>query len=339
MAFIEFGEGNGNGNRKNYPQSKFKTGKRTCPVCGRTSDWDCNVTEDGGLVYCKFVPNESGKTDSFRRYEYILKTDSKGNLPTVKQEITDNSNQVTKADSERLHAVYSTLLEDLELKEIHSNDLLYWRKLSDNDIVRNLYASVPDYEERHETASNLSKLFDLEGVPGFYLGENGWCLNMTFSGFYIPYRDEQGRIVGLQIRRDKYTEQKNKYMWVSSSNKEKGASSGSPMHFVNPDIVRKSKVVFLTEGALKADIIGSHGEIGVVASAGVCAVNPAKLLDSVFQVFPDLEKVVVAYDMDWETNENVRLALGQLLDALKERNVSVVVATWDFALAKDLMMF
>ncbi len=53
MAFIEFGEGNGKGNRKNYTQSKFKKGKRFCPVCEKTSDWDCNITEDGGLVYCK----------------------------------------------------------------------------------------------------------------------------------------------------------------------------------------------------------------------------------------------------------------------------------------------
>jgi hypothetical protein len=98
----------------------------------------------------------------------------------------------------------------------------------------------------------LSKHFDLEGVPGFYIQDDCWALNLNYSGFYIPYRDEQGRILGLQIRKD--IDEKPKCLWLSSSDKEKGCSSGSPLHFVNPDFIRSSKIVFITEGALKADI-------------------------------------------------------------------------------------
>lgn len=319
----------GNGKGKQYLQSKFKKGKQICRVCGRTNDWDCRITEDEGLAYCSFTPNDSGKKDTHGRYEHILKSDSKN-----KRDMNGAKNETTKADADKLDAVYSALLEGLELKEKHSNELLYRRKLSDTDIVKNLYYSVPNYNKRLEIPYNLAKQFDLTGVPGFYLNGKLWCLNTTFSGFYIPYRDEKGRIVGLQIRRDEDVEEK--YMWLSSNNKLKGASSGAPLHFVNVNLAEEKKEVFLTEGALKADIIGSILGVSVIASAGVTAVNPDNLLNKIFEVFPDLERIVVAYDMDWTEKEEVRMALSRLLIALKGADVEVLVATWEKALGKGL---
>lgn len=321
------------GNRKQYSQSKFKEGIRTCPVCGNTNDWDCNFTEDGTLVYCRFTPNESGITDTLGKYKHIFKDDRKSNFVSTKPNIDENVTEAVKADAIILDRVYSAFLEQLQLNPIHRRNLVEERGLSIEQVLRNGYVSDPAYK-RTEIVYNLSKLIDLEGVPGFYLDCKIWSLNINCSGFYVPYRDEKGRIVGLQLRRDEDVE--NKYMWVSSSGKEKGVSSGSPLHFVNPNIVKESKVVFLTEGALKADIIGSVSDVGLVASAGVGAINPDKLLNSIFEVFPDLEKIVVAYDMDWETNENVRLALVRLLDALEGRSVEVDVTIWNFELGKGI---
>ncbi|MDQ3750415.1 MAG: AAA family ATPase [Acidobacteriota bacterium] len=332
MAFLESGDENGKRNGKHYQHTKYKKGKQYCPVCTKTNDWYCGITEDEGLAYCSYI--SSDKTDKFGRYLHILKDTSKTNLKDTDMTAIKESNEIVKADADRLDKVYTALLENLELNEEHSNDLLNRRGLKGDDLMRNFYASVPDYTKRFEIANQLAKSFNLENVPGFYQDNGRWCLNMTFSGFYIPYRDETGRIVGLQIRRDEDVE--NKYMWVSSAGKEKGASSGSPIHFVNPETVKERKVVFLTEGALKADIIGSISGVGLVASAGVSAVNPKELLNSIYTVFPDLEKIVIAYDMDWETNGNVRLALGRLLDTLKEKYVEVYVATWDRSLGKGL---
>lgn len=328
--------GNGNGKKKQYFQSKFKRGKQTCRICGRYNDWACRITEDEGLAYCSHTPNESNKKDNDGRYEYILKIDSKKNLQTLKETTNGNPNQIIKADADRLNAVYSALLEALELKERHSDNLLYRRKLTDNDIAKNLYASVPEYKNRFEIANNLAKQFNLEGVPGFYLKDKVWCLNMTFSGFYIPYRDERGRIVGLQIRRDEYEEKNDKYMWLSSSGKQKGASSESPLHFVNIEAVKETKTLYLTEGGLKADIIGSLSGIGLVASAGIGAISAEKPFNSIFKVFPDLERIILAYDMDWETNDNVRVALIRLLDILIERDAEIDIATWNRDLGKGL---
>lgn len=336
------------GGRNYYQQSKFKKGKNTCLVCGQVEDWHCRVTEDEGLALCSYTPSD--KKDSNGRYIHILKKNTdlyklileKAESENVNSTINAvnttsnavNAGQTLKADADRLNAVYTALLDDLYLDSAHADNLTEERGLSETAIVNNLYASVPEYQQRYKIAQKLSESFNLEGIPGFYLDGQRWCLNMTFSGFYIPYRDEEDRIVGLQIRRDE--DIGDKYMWLSSAGKEKGVSSGTPLHFVNPALIREGKVVFITEGALKADIIGGGNELGVVASAGVSVINPQDLVNSIFRVFPDLKRVVIAYDIDWETNVNVRRGLLSLVDALKERFVKVEVATWDRSLGKGL---
>ena len=66
-------------------------------------------------------------------------------------------------------------------------------------------------------------------------------------------------IQGLQIRLDRPLKKEGdppdkggaKYLWLASTSKTFGVSSGSPVHFVGDPC---SRVVYVTEGALKADI-------------------------------------------------------------------------------------
>jgi hypothetical protein len=320
--------------RKQFIQSKFKKGKITCPKCERVTDYHCRITEDEGLAYCKYTPNESGKKDIRGRYQHILKTNSEGNLITSTKLMEEKESQTVKASVERLDKVYSALLSNLELEETHSDKLLNERGLSDNAIANNLYASVPSKSGANAIAQRLSKLFKLEGVPGFFIENNSWRLNRMHSGFYVPYRDEQGRIVGLQIRKD--SNDKPKYLWLSSKDKEKGVSSGTPLHFVNPHLISQEKTVFLTEGALKADVIGERAGVGIIGMAGINVLTPQNLLDTIFGKFRDLKKVNLAFDMDWQENQDVKNALLAIMDALYEHSVSVFVATWDMALGKGL---
>jgi len=319
---------------KKFVQSKFKKGVITCRKCGRKTDWHCRITEDEGLAYCKFTPNANGKKDKHGRYEHILRTDSERNSITNTETMNEKESETVKANAERLNKVYSALLDNLQLEEIHADNLLSERGLSDNAIANNLYASVPSSDDANGIAQELSASFNLEGVPGFYVENNSWRLNRMYSGFYVPYRDEQGRIVGLQIRKD--GNDKPKYLWLSSKDKEKGVSSGTPLHFVNPHLIHKEKTVFLTEGALKADVIGDRAGVGVVAIAGIYATDTQSLLDTIFDEFRNLEKVVLAFDMDWQENQDVKDSLLKILFGLNERNVSIFVATWDRALGKGL---
>lgn len=326
--------GNGGRKRRDYEQSKFKKGKNVCLVCDRTEDWKCRVTEDEGLGLCSY--KASDKKDIFGRYIHILRDSSVEKPIASKKPVVEDSNQAVKADADRLDKVYSALLENLELTPAHRDNLVIERGLDIEQVVRNMYATVPNEKEGNRIAEQLSESFDLEGVPGFYLNNNKWRLSMTYiRGFYVPFRDEKSRIIGLQIRRD-VVFKKKKYAWLSSSGQEKGVSSGISLHYVNVEAGRENKDIYLTEGALKADIMGLKDRIGIIATAGVTVINPTELLSSVSEVFPDLERIVLAYDMDWQTNNQVKAGLLNLLEAVKEKFVKVYVATWDRSLGKGI---
>ena len=79
------------------------------------------------------------------------------------------------------------------------------------------------------------------------------------QGILIPAVGYDGMIHGLQILLDSPLKQKDdppdksgaKYIWFSSSSKNMGVTSGSPVHFIdNPS----ARVVYVIEGLLKADI-------------------------------------------------------------------------------------
>jgi hypothetical protein len=328
MSFIEDDE------KRPYSNIGFKKGKQKCLVCGRIEDWKCRVREDELLGLCKFVPNDDGKTDRYGRYIHKINGGTENNSPqTPKDDKNYSAKEENSLSAEYLNAVYTQYLDGLVLEEKHREHLLS-RGLSNETIDAKGYKSVPDYSLRYSQITDLITDYDLEGVPGFYLDGNQWCINMTFSGFYIPYRDADGNIVGLQLRPD--DDSKPKYMWFSSNERNKGKSSGSPFHFVNPDRVSLFKEVYLTEGALKADIIAAESGFSLIAMAGVVAIAPKQVSKAIYDSFPDIENIVVAFDSDWKTNPNVKSALIRLLDELQDSVVRVSVAVWDESLGKGL---
>jgi len=239
--------------------------------------------------------------------------------------------EIKRADAEMCHAVYTALLSRLELMPAHGDVLLNERGLSDTTVANNLYASVPDKANGNRLARALARNFELEGVPGFYHQDESWKLNFPCKGFYIPYRDERGRIVGLQIRRDTG---EPRYIWLSSVGKPKGSSSGAPLHFVKPDLVKRSGEVLITEGALKADRISEFSDSATVALAGATAMNPEKFTSQLKQAFPKLAKAVMAFDIDWKVKPEVKSALLRLQRTLRTDGFRVDVRVWDAALGK-----
>ena len=88
-------------------------------------------------------------------------------------------------------------------------------------------------------------------------------------GYFVPYRDERGRIQALQVRLDSPLTGKAKYLWLSSAGRDGGASSGAPVHHAQHHLLADAEEVTVTEGALKADVIGFLTQapvIGVTAA-------------------------------------------------------------------------
>lgn len=155
----------------------------------------------------------------------------------------------------------------------------------------------------------------------------------------------------------------NRYVWVSSPNHKYGAGVGSPMpvHVAVPSVKLaawnkeveskkanneeitplKAETVWLTEGALKADIAVDHiarafdvNEVGdtMLAVAGINSWRT--ILPVLFQM--GVKRVNIAFDMDAITNPYVRQAYEALLKELPEAGYEVHVALWNIRSGKGI---
>lgn len=316
---------------RQYIKSPFKKGKKTCPVCGNTHRYYCSVTVDGALALCKY--KWSNKQSEDGRYIHILMDFNNQATYTASSSLIKES-EPKRANAKSCDAVYTAMLSHLELTPEHGDMLLHERGLSDTTIAYGLYASVPDKAKGNRLARALARFFDLKGVPGFYFQDERWQLNVSFKGFYVPYRDECGHIAGLQIRRD--GNQEPKYLWLSSTDKPEGVSPGAPLHFAKPDLVEQSGELIITEGALKADRISEFIHTATVALAGVTAMNYEKFTARIKQALPSLRSVIIGFDIDWQVKPEVKAALFRLKHTLEKTDLTVNIRTWPSSFGKGL---
>ena len=215
------------------------------------------------------------------------------------------------------HAVYLGLLQSLELSAKHRNNLLN-RGLDDDIIERNLYRTVPGTIVASRITHKLAERFSLAGVPGFYTIGRDWKMSLH-KGFFIPVRSMEGLIQGLQIRLD--DAKKRKYRWFSSNNMENGTPAHSWIHTANSG----SDAVFITEGALKADVAANlTGDCFIGLSGANCINGLVPLLQGM-----GITKVYESFDMDKQTNNNIAASAEKLHRRLAEVGIDCIPCTWD----------
>ena len=159
-----------------------------------------------------------------------------------------------------------------------------------------------------------------EGVPGFYRVGETW-LTSGPPGLLIPVRDREGRIVACQVRPD--DDSRGKYLWLSSSRKPGGASSGAPCHYAKANGTQ----LWITEGPLKADLVASRLGQPCLGIAGVANWHSA------LPLLEDAEEVILAFDQDQPgpAREAVEANARAFAQALVERGMKVHQATWDWS--------
>lgn len=220
--------------------------------------------------------------------------------------------------------VYYSMLSMLDLREEHYNDLKR-RGLSDEDIKRFRFRSTPQ-NPKEIVKKLLAQGFDLEGIPGFYTDKyKNWSMSLPCQGYFCPVFDgEQNLIMGFQIRVDSPVNGA-KYIWFSSSNKEKGVSSGS-LTTCLPG--KQTGPIIITEGILKATVIYCllKKEITVL---GVPGVNAIKGLKTYLDRYAGMSYAFEAYDMDAETNEKVLKAKEDLITLIQSFDIDVHSLNWD----------
>ncbi len=303
--------------------------RNPCPICEHT-DW-CSVSEDGALVICMRVAAGAVRESRNKGYVHIIRERARELWPPAIRPVRINNKPLVRAPIERRHAVYTALLESLTLSNRHVNDLSR-RGLSDTEVARNLYASLPEsstwiLDVCHALAIN----HDLSNVPGFFRDYDGrWTFTARLPGFFIPVRDVWGRIQACQIRQDAGT----RYIWFSSRDRKDGASSGVPVHFARHWRVASTGEAVITEGALKADVIAEAIDACVIAVAGVSSFKE-DFGQMIKRELPRLRRVFLAFDSDWRIKAQVERALLRLLNSVERAGLLGAFLDWDDAKGLD----
>jgi len=205
---------------------------------------------------------------------------------------------VMPVDFKNRDIVYRKMIELLHLSFSHKKALqergLDERMIS--QMEQKGYKST-DYRESETIARRLIKQgLNLEGVPGFFVNQRGdWeaAFYRSNAGFLCPVWSENHLLIAFQIRLD-YPYKKRKYVWFTSTGKNKGCSSGSPVGISGSSNVRR---ICLTEGILKGEIAYQFTGETYLGNPGV---GNHMELGKMLQRLKDrgLEEVYEFYDMD-----------------------------------------
>ncbi len=295
------------------------TPKHPCPICGH--DHWCRVSRDGGTAVCRRVAGGHHKVDRAGLDCWVYRV--KDSPPPESQDPPPAA-EPDCADAATRHAVYSALLDLLELSPAH-RDNLRSRGLPDTDIARRGYRTLPE-RDRARLARALEQRFGREvclRVPGVYRKTDGgraWLSVAGWSGLVIPVRDVERRVIALSIRLDDGASG-GKYRFLSSKGHD-GPGPGAPVHVPLDD--RPKDVVAVVEGALKADVVTALWDVPAIGLPGVGAWR------QMFPVLADLgaTRVRLLFDADAWANPDVGRSLKAAWAALKTNNIPAEIGRW-----------
>ena len=163
----------------------------------------------------------------------------------------------------------------------------------------------------------------LPGVPGFYHTASGeWSFIREDRGILIPVRNPEGKIQGLQIRRDNVT--KRKFRWVSSVGKTDGTRAEGWTHMAGSP----QETILITEGPMKADVIHFLTGQTVLAVPGVNSLTQLKPILNYLRE-QGTRYVMTAFDMDYMTNPHVQNGYYELAKLLSEMGFQYGTYLWD----------
>jgi hypothetical protein len=311
------------------PVRANKQKKTACLICGATK-WPCSYTKDEEIAFCANVASDRRSKDAMT-YVHFLRDDRTHSRPRPSVVLPATPSPVI-ATPDRTNLVYSALLDRLTLRPEHLDNLLK-RGLSLEAIRANNYRSTPTKGKAREIVRDLATL-GLSGVPGFFRRDE-WEMVGMCPGYLLPYRGASGRILGLSYRLDVPLGDA-KYLWASSPpdalddgrvKYPQGTALKVPLHHAGRHLFASASEIWLTEGGLKADVASHLLGVPFIAAGGVWQFGE-HFAEEMKAAFPHASRYVVAFDVDWRTNPQVKLALEKLMRQLSAAGLRYVVRTW-----------
>jgi hypothetical protein len=237
---------------------------------------------------------------------------------------TASTSTAQAADEVLRHAVYASLLEQLELSTAHFENLRK-RGLAADEIGKRGYRTADSAKLRKAVDTLLAEhgAERLLTIPGF-AEKDGRVFFAASKGMLIPARDLTGNLLALKIRHDSgYNGPKD--TWASSRN----ASSGNAVH-VPLGVAVPSETVRLTEGELKADVALVLTGLPTVSAPGMTA---WRLTVPVLKAL-GAHKVVLALDQDGK--RGTLAVIEQALYGLTREGFEVLLEWWEGEAAKGI---
>lgn len=318
--------------------------------------WRCNYCgEYGGMLNLYARVNHTTNSEAYREicdalqagdtswgYGETEKTNAYAGVPSREPRAGSQPDtgipQAERASPQEIHQTYSLLLGMLSLTSAHRAHLRSEKRgLTDEQIDSLGFKSTPPYFLCRSLTERLIKQgCRVEGVPGFYLHEGGyWTVKFSSrtAGILIPAVGVDGLIRGMQILLDTPFKNKDdppekagtKYIWLSSSAKNMGVTSGSPVHFIGNPFAR---TIYVTEGILKADI--AHYLLNR-SFAAVAGANNVQQLGLLFGLLAQngTELIIEAHDMDKYSNEMIARGSSKIYLLARQHGMECRRLTWN----------
>lgn len=124
-----------------------------------------------------------------------------------------------------------------------------------------------------------------------------------------------------------------RYIWFTSGNRNGGAAAKNEIHFVG----QLREVMYLTEGALKADVTHclSNYKKSFLAVTGVTCLNK---LEDVFEYYKKkgVKEIRIALDMDRVYNHVVMESIEKIQKMVEDAGMKATVLEWDVQMGKGI---
>ncbi len=299
-----------------------------CPVCGDISG-DCRIRSDNLVLCHSFIEQDSGigsykflKTadngvwgvhvpddgkgfnqEQYQRYKELKEEE----LRDKKQFLADNA-----LDAEERDKAIRKLSNYVGLKERDRKDLRR-RGLSDRQIEAGLFFSIEPW-----TRFNIDLPDNLPGIH--YRGDR---FSTRDTGYACPIFDEQGRVIGWQIR-VAGVKKGNKYKWAKSNFPSHLPNGELPITIVNPP-TSGSKTLYLSEGSLKPYIAASRLNLPFCgAASGYFSGSPQQFRN----IQQDFDEFVITPDAGDVVNRQVMKRWEKQIDFLEQFNKPIQILWW-----------
>ena len=293
---------------------------RTCRFCAGTG-------ERQATIICRRVQSAHA-TKSGNGWIHSPDAETLATLPPPKNNI------LPLASIEERHFFYSALLDSLPLYDEHFQHLNQIRGLSEDSIANAQFKSVPSRFDGDKYLQSVTRTNP--GIPGVFTVQDRLCLHLTgLDGFYIPIRDEHGRIQALQVRQFSTRPKFAKYLMLGGAPKEwmPRACAGTPNHFLRFDA--SSHCVLVVEGILKSEIVAEYAHLiglrcPIVACVGTGSYG--EMGAQLKRLMPGLRVAFTAFDWDAPESKgavDTALRRERLHRQFAEAGVRAEAVEWD----------